>query len=789
MNESAPTIGTLNNQTQKNARVKQIGERVFTYLLDAGSNSHLKINSCVTQMHLVHYMISMNGSNTLLQSLKSVFGYDTFRPLQREIIEASLAKQDALAILPTGGGKSLCYQLPALQREGLTLVVSPLIALMKDQVDQLLAAGVAATLLNSSISGHEARTRLDGLEAGRYQLLYVAPERLFSEGFIASLLRWRVTAIAIDEAHCISEWGHDFRPEYRKLATIREQLGQVPVVALTATATERVQQDIVQQLKLKEPSIYIASFNRPNLTYRVLPKQRPRLQILDYADSHPDISGIVYCQSRKAVENYALALKEAGHNALPYHAGLPQEERIQNQEAFIRDDAQIMCATIAFGMGINKPNVRYVLHADLPKNIESYYQETGRAGRDGLPAECVLLFSGGDVAKYQYFIDQVEDPNAQMVARQQLRQMADFAEYGECRRGALLRYFGEQTTEQNCASCDNCLDEREEVDVAIESQQLLSCVFRINKAGYPMGLGHTVDVLRGSENAKIKARGHDRLSTHGIGQAHPADYWRLLGKQLIQRGYLSQSEDGYNTVSLTPLALIALRERQPFMMKAPEVRKPASKVARAGAIDCDEGLFEVLRSLRKSMADTAGVPPYVVFGDVALRQMARRYPRSDVEFLSIPGVGQQKLNQYGAPFMTVIEEWVSENDPRDFPPIAFTEASPSAAQRDKGLSSTQRESLQHFQAGQSVKAIAAARSLATTTIEAHLAAGVTEGKLHDLSQLVCKDEFSRVRALCLTHGGDVSMRTLFDACDQQISYGKIRIISAAVAVGIESIKC
>jgi len=725
----------------------------------------------------------MSETTTLLQSLKSVFGYDSFRPLQREIIEASLAQQDALAILPTGGGKSLCYQLPALQRDGLTLVVSPLIALMKDQVDQLLAAGVAATLLNSSISGLEARTRLDGLEAGRYQLLYVAPERLFAEGFIASLQRWRVTAIAVDEAHCISEWGHDFRPEYRKLATIREQLPQVPVVALTATATERVQQDIVQQLKLDQPGIFVASFNRPNLTYRVLPKQGPRSQILEYAEGHQDVSGIVYCQSRKAVEDYATALQEAGHKALPYHAGLTQEERIKNQEAFIRDDAQIMCATIAFGMGINKPNVRYVLHADLPKNIESYYQETGRAGRDGLPAECVLLFSGGDVAKYQHFISQVEDPNAQMMARQQLRQMTDFAEYGECRRGALLRYFGEHVTQQNCASCDNCLDDREEIDMTIESQQLLSCVFRINKAGYPMGLGHTVDVLRGSENAKIKARGHDNLSTHGIGQAHPADYWRLLGKQLIQRGYLNQSDDGYNTVSLTPLASTALKEKQPFMMKAPEVRKPTAKAARTGAIDCDEGLFEVLRSMRKAMADTAGVPPYVVFGDVSLRQMARRYPRSHTEFLSIPGVGQQKLSQYGAPFITVIEEWLSENDPRDFPPVEFTETAPSPTKRDQGLNSTQRETFKLFEAGQDVEAIAASRSLAKTTIEGHLATCVTEGKISDLTRLVTPSEFSKVRELIQTQGNDISMRELFEACNEQISYGKLRLITTAVGKG------
>jgi ATP-dependent DNA helicase RecQ len=738
----------------------------------------------VAQITVLHSLVRMDGSQKLLQSLKFVFGYDSFRPLQREIIEASLAEQDTLAILPTGGGKSLCYQLPALQREGLTLVISPLIALMKDQVDQLQAAGVAATFLNSSLSGHEARTRLEGLEAGRYKLLYVAPERLFAEGFIDSLLRWHVEAIAIDEAHCISEWGHDFRPEYRKLATIRERLGTVPVIALTATATERVQQDIVQQLQLKEPGIFIASFNRPNLTYRVIPKHRPRSQILDYADCHQDVSGIIYCQSRKAVETYALALKQAGHKALPYHAGLPQEERIQNQEAFIRDDVPIICATIAFGMGINKPNVRYVLHADLPKNIESYYQETGRAGRDGLPAECVLLFSGGDVAKYQHFIDEVEDPTAQMVARQQLRQMADFAEYGECRRAALLRYFGETVTEQNCASCDNCLDEREEVDVTVESQKLLSCVFRINQASYPMGLGHTVDVLRGSENAKIKGRGHDRLSTYGIGLDHPADYWRLLGKQLIQRGYLSQSTDGYNTLSLTELALTALREKQSFMMKAPEVRKPTPKAAKAGAIDCDEGLFEVLRSVRKNMADAAGVPPYVVFGDVALRQMARRYPRSDVEFLAIPGVGQQKLKQYGAPFITVIEEWLSENDPRDFPPVEFPELSASP-NRDRGLNSTQHESLKLFQSGQSVEAIATTRKLATTTIESHLAACIAEGQLTDVSQLVSKDEFDKVRALCLTHGTDGGLRPLFELCDEQISYGKIRMIVAAVAAGIE----
>jgi ATP-dependent DNA helicase RecQ len=718
----------------------------------------------------------------LLPSLKSVFGYDAFRPLQQEIIEVSLEGRDVLAILPTGGGKSLCYQLPALQREGLTVVVSPLIALMKDQVDQLQEAGVAATFLNSSLSGGEARSRLSGLERGEYKLLYLAPERLFLPDFLDKLKRWQVSALAIDEAHCISEWGHDFRPEYRQLATLREHFPNVPVMALTATATERVQKDIVTQLQLVDPGQFVASFNRPNLTYRVMPKQRPRRQVLDYVAANRDASGIVYCQSRRAVEDYAEALKDAGHKALPYHAGLPQDERIANQEAFIRDDVQVVCATIAFGMGINKPNVRYVLHADLPKNVESYYQETGRAGRDGLPAECLLLFSAGDIAKYSHFIDQVEDEQAARIARQQLRQMADFAEYADCRRGALLRYFGESYTEDNCGSCDNCLDDREEVDVTVECQKLLSCVFRINQGGYPMGLNHAVDVLRGSENLKVIGKGHQRLSTHGIGKDQPADYWQGLGKQLIQRGYLKLSDDGYNTVELTPEAGQALRERQKFYMK-PIRTKVASAASRAkaksGAIECDEGLFEVLRKLRKDLADARGVPPYVVFGDVALRQMARRYPRDEQAFLSIPGVGQRKLSEYGAPFIEVIDEWLLENDPRDFEPNGFLDPAPKMRKaKDSGdLNGTSRKTLELFQEGKDPETIAAERNLNATTIEAHLANCIEAGKLESLDGLVAEMEFNRIREAVAEHGTEM-LRPIYESLNEQVSYGKIRLAVA-----------
>jgi ATP-dependent DNA helicase RecQ len=722
----------------------------------------------------------MNATN-LLAPLKSVFGYDGFRPLQQEIIEATLGNRDALAILPTGGGKSLCYQLPALEREGLTVVVSPLIALMKDQVDQLQAVGVAATFLNSSISGGEARARLSGLERGEYKLLYVAPERLFLPDFLEKLKRWQVSALAIDEAHCISEWGHDFRPEYRQLATLREHFPGIPVVALTATATERVQQDIVQQLQLKEPGQFVASFNRPNLTYRVLPKQRPRRQVLDYVAGNRDVSGIIYCQSRRAVEDYAVALQEAGHKAMPYHAGLSQSERIANQEAFIRDDVQVICATIAFGMGINKPNVRYVLHADLPKNVESYYQETGRAGRDSLPAECLLLFSAGDIAKYSHFIDQMEDEQAARIARQQLRQMADFAEYADCRRGSLLRYFGENYQENNCGSCDNCLDDREEIDVTVECQKLLSCIFRINQAGYPMGLNHTVDVLRGSENLKVIGKGHQRLSTHGIGKDQPAEYWQGLGKQLIQRGYLKLSDDGYNTVELTSEAGQALKKRQKFRMKPirTKVTAAARSKTKSGAIECDEGLFEVLRKMRKELADARSVPPYVIFGDVALRQMARRYPRDESAFLAIPGVGQRKLDDYGGQFIEVIDEWLLENDPRDFEPDGFLDPAPRIRQpKDPDeLNGTSLATLQLFRAGKSLDAIAAERSLNATTIEAHLANCIEAGKLQSLDGLVDDEEYRRITDAIAEHG-TAGLRPIYDALGEQVSYGKIRLAVA-----------
>ena len=449
----------------------------------------------------------------LLHTLNATFGFDGFRPLQREIIEATLAGRDVFALLPTGGGKSLCFQLPALVRPGLTVVVSPLIALMKDQVDQMQAAGVAATYLNSTLDAAAARSRLAGLHRGEWRLLYVAPERLMLDEWQENLKAWNVSAIVIDEAHCVSEWGHDFRPEYRQISRLRDWLPGVPMMALTATATERVRTDITTHLRLSDPAIFVASFNRPNLGYRVVPKDQPAKQVLEFVRRHPGESGIVYCASRAAAERVAESLAGHGLPARPYHAGLDAETRTRNQELFLRDEVQIICATIAFGMGINKPNVRWVVHHDLPKNIEGYYQETGRAGRDGLPADCLLLFSAGDAAKQTHFIDQMSDDQEQQVARAQLRRMMHYAEGTGCRHAELLAYFGENFPAPNCGGCDNCLEPRETYDGTVVAQKFLSCVYRIRQSGgFGVGLNHVVAVLTGATN--------ERIQRWEIGRAH-----------------------------------------------------------------------------------------------------------------------------------------------------------------------------------------------------------------------------------------------------------------------------
>ncbi len=607
----------------------------------------------------------------LKATLKKHFGYDEFRPLQEEIICDALGGRDVFVLMPTGGGKSLCFQLPALLQDGLTIVVSPLISLMKDQVDALQTSGISATFLNSTLEREDAKARWRGLHRGEYRMLYVAPERLMLETFLERALSWNIAQIAIDEAHCISEWG------YRELEKLRQHFRDAPVMALTATATERVRADIVKQLQLRDPRCYVASFNRPNLTYRVIPKASTYEQLLEFIRARPNESGIVYCASRKSTDSLARNLNDDGISAKPYHAGLTSSERTKHQESFLRDDVRVVTATIAFGMGINKPNVRFVVHYDLPKNLESYYQETGRAGRDGLPSECVLLFSPGDVAKQLHFIDEKSESEAR-IARAQLRQMVHYAETRECRRTTLLKYFGEEypTPDEtvggnrplpSCEGCDNCLAPRETFDGTIPAQKFLSCVHRVHaKSGFGFGLNHVVDVLRDADTEAIRQRGHNELSTYGIGRELKREAWQAIGRELLRLGLVECAPGRFATLSLTPAGLDALRNRTPITLTKQIELAEKTPRTEAGAIDCDESLFERLRASRRQLADERGVPAYIIFSDVSLREMARNYPTTEGEFRRISGVGAQKLKDFAEPFLSAINNYLATNPRQTF---------------------------------------------------------------------------------------------------------------------------
>jgi ATP-dependent DNA helicase RecQ len=722
----------------------------------------------------------MSGSNpptslapsSLEQSLKHFFGYDSFRPGQREIVEAALQQRDMMIVMPTGGGKSLCFQLPALLKPGLTVVVSPLIALMQDQVEALQDNGIGATFLNSTLSAMETRSRQTAILEGKIKLLYVAPERLLGERFLPFLdivaSKLGISAFAIDEAHCVSEWGHDFRPEYRQMERVRDRYPDIPIMGLTATATERVRQDIIQQLTLRNPYIHVASFNRPNLYYEVRPKTKHSfaevLQIIQKKGG----SGIIYCLSRKKVDEVAYKLQQNGIQALPYHAGMNDVDRSTNQTRFIRDDVQVMVATVAFGMGINKPDVRFVIHHDLPKNLEGYYQESGRAGRDNEPSHCTLFFGFGDVKTIEYIIEQKPDEQEQRIARQQLRRVINYAESSDCRRTVQLSYFGDSFP-GDCGNCDNCCNKKPVEDWTLEAMKFLSCIARCQEK---FGMNHIIDVLRGSKNQKILQYQHNQLSTYGIGKDRSPDEWKRLSRSLINQGLLDEKTDGFPILKLNEKSW-EIMKRQRTVEIAIEAPREVQGRTRSLAVEV-EGLFAILRTLRKQIADEQFVPPYVVFADRSLRDMAEKRPQNLTEFEEVYGVGSNKRDKYGKVFLEAIRTFCKEQGLPTNVASADVANLPNVA---NAPSYSQMQTWELYRQGLTVQGIANARGMSPNTISGHLIELMDMGKEVDINLLVhSENQQAIVHAIEVI--GDEKLRAIYEFLQERYTFEEIKFVRA-----------
>lgn len=724
---------------------------------------------------------------TLESALKHYFGYDSFRPGQQQIIEDVLQNRDLLAVMPTGAGKSLCFQLPALLKPGMMIVISPLIALMQDQVQTLQDNGITATFLNSSLGFEQSQQRRQAILQGQVKLLYMAPEGLMSEDFLTQFLprlqaHVGISALAIDEAHCVSEWGHDFRPEYRQLKQLRSQCPDTPVLAFTATATERVREDIIEQLGLQQPSFHLHSFNRPNLYYEVRPKHRHTYpELLELIRQTPG-AGIIYCLSRRKVDELTYKLQQDGIAALPYHAGLDAQTRSQNQNRFLRDDAQVIVATIAFGMGINKPDVRFVFHHDLPRTLEGYYQESGRAGRDGESALCTLFFGAGDIKTVEYLINQKVDPNTgtpledeQRIATQQLRRVINYAEATECRRTIQLGYFGENFP-GNCGNCDNCRFPKPVADWTIEAQKFLSCVARCQER---FGMNYIIDVLRGSKSQKVLQRKHDQLSTYGIGQDRTVAEWRQLGRSLLHQHLLDETSDGYSVLKLNSLSWEVMRKQRSVMVAiTPDVDTPLSFTDDASVALSPEAteLYNRLQALRKRLADQQGVPPYVVFPNLSLRMMSQLQPINERQFAQISGVGSRKLAQYGTTFMAeIIAFRQSKGLSLEDPPSASPESTHPTVRLSHSASHTQLQTWDLYQQGLPLATIATQRGLKLETIYSHLADLLEQGYAVDVDRIIAPADQTKIIA-AIESIGEMSLSLLREHLEEAYSYGDLKLV-------------
>ncbi len=704
----------------------------------------------------------MEEANTILQK---VFGYSGFRNRQAEIIETLVAGGDAFVLMPTGGGKSLCYQIPALLRDGVAVVVSPLIALMQDQVDALRQLGIKAAFLNSSLNYPDRLAVERKLAAGQLDLLYVAPERLVTDDMLQRLGGCRIALFAIDEAHCVSQWGHDFRPEYRQLSVLPKHFPGVPRIALTATADARTRGEIIQQLALQRAAVYINSFDRPNIRYIIRETQNPREKLWRFIQKeHPEDAGIVYCLSRKKVDATAEWLNQRGRRALPYHAGMTAQQRTAHQQRFLREDGLIIVATIAFGMGIDKPDVRFVAHLSLPKNIESYSQETGRAGRDGAPASAWMNYGLQDVILLRQMLQESDaGEDYKRVTQQKLEAMLGLCESVKCRRHAILDYFGEKSAEI-CGNCDNCLAPPATWDATVDAQKALSCIYR---TGQRYGTNYVIDLLLGKADPRVTRNHHDQLQVYGLGAHLAQSEWRSLLRQLIAQGYIEADMERYGALKLLQKARSLLRGESELLarrqvLKGDAETKPKQKTMPLRL--ADEALFEALKALRRKLAEEQGVPPYVIFHDTSLSEMARQRPRGDDAFCRITGVGDTKLKRYGESFMQVIA------------------AHPLPAPLQNGLPDTVNETLYLHAQGKDVETIAKVRALTTGTVYAHLADAVAAGVI-TVAQAVPELSASDIQAIeqaafSLNYKESRSLKPIYEQFDEQWDYGILRCVLA-----------